>query len=60
MWSTRRVCDVNDCAPPTFAPGMVTAEERGLVRKLGENGLHGHERHLLEYVVEHAERGNPA
>jgi hypothetical protein len=38
---------------------MATAEERGLVRKLGEDGLHGHERHLLEYVVEHAEPGNP-
>lgn len=55
----RRVCDVNDCLTPTFTPGMKTAEERGLVRKLSEDGLHGHERHLLEYVVEHAERGNP-
>eukprot|EP01052_Picozoa_sp_SAG31_P018971 SAG31_NODE_1365_length_8621_cov_61.731049_7_plen_446_part_00 len=60
------VCDVIDESPnplpqqqTCFAPGMVTAEARGLVRKLGSEALHGHERHLLEYVVDNAEPGNP-
>lgn len=50
---------MNDPMNPKFAPEMVTAEQRGLVRQLGDEGLHGHERDLLGYVVEHAERGNP-
>ena len=37
----------------------MTAEERGLVRELGSDGLHGHERALLEHVVAHAVPGDP-
>lgn len=45
--------------PGSFAPGMVTAESLGSVRRLVGDSLEGHERHLLEYVVQNAEPGNP-
>jgi branched-chain amino acid aminotransferase len=44
----------------SHAPGMVDAESRGNVQKLGAEALYGHERLLLEYVVKHAEPGNVA
>jgi len=43
----------------SFAPGMVTAEAKGTVQKLGAEALHGLERSLLEHVVQNAEPGNP-
>lgn len=43
----------------SFAPGMVTAEAKGSVQKLGAEALHGLERSLLEHVVQTAEPGNP-
>jgi branched-chain amino acid aminotransferase len=61
------ICEVYDEAAPDFpavaveskTPGMITAEAKGTVAKLGSESIHGHERHLLEYVVKHAEPGNP-
>merc|ERR1711963_880392 len=43
----------------SFTPGMVTAETKGSVQKLGSEVMHGHERQLLEHVVKLAEPGNP-
>jgi len=63
----QEVCDVYDetdelvpdVAVQSHAPGMVTAESKGTVQRLGSEMLHGHERRLLEYVVQHGEAGNP-
>jgi hypothetical protein len=63
----KEVCDVYDEELPLFpslsvesaAPGMVNAEAKGTVQKLGPDSLHGLERGLLTYVVDHAEPGNP-
>lgn len=65
-WMTE-VCDVVSDSPElfpqlaveSFAPGMIQAEARGTVQKLGSDALQGLERHLLEHVVQNAEPGNP-
>jgi catechol O-methyltransferase len=64
-WMTE-VCDVFDEASPmptlsveSATPGMVEAEAKGTVQKLGSESLHGFERQLLEYVVQNAKPGNP-
>jgi hypothetical protein len=53
------VCAVADTITPSFTPEMVTAEQGGSVLQLSSDGLHGHERQLLDHVVKHAEPGNP-
>lgn len=53
------VCSVDDALTPSFTPEMVTAQQSGFVRQLGSDGMYGHERHLLEYVVNNAEPQNP-
>jgi len=62
------ICDVVDDSTPeifhnlamdTYTPGMITAEAKGSVQRLGSEGLHGMERALLEHVVKTAEAGNP-
>merc|ERR1712086_355224 len=61
------VCDVVDettasmpsLAVESFTPGMVTAETEGSVAKLGPQAVHGYERQLLRYVVDHAKSGDP-
>jgi len=66
-WMTE-VCDVvseeeeytlPSLAVESFTPGMVTAEQRGYVQKVGSEAMAGLERSLLEYVVQHAEPQNP-
>jgi len=65
-WMTE-VCDSVSDSPElipqlsveSFAPGMIHAEARGTVQKLGSDALQGLERHLLEHVVQNAEPGNP-
>eukprot|EP00928_Gymnodinium_smaydae_P042753 TRINITY_DN28755_c0_g1_i2.p1 TRINITY_DN28755_c0_g1~~TRINITY_DN28755_c0_g1_i2.p1 ORF type:complete len:663 (+),score=106.88 TRINITY_DN28755_c0_g1_i2:33-1991(+) len=65
-WMTE-VCEVFDDSAKSFpslaveshTPNMVSAESKGLVQTLGAEALHGHERRLLEYVVQNAEPGNP-
>eukprot|EP00933_Yihiella_yeosuensis_P035288 TRINITY_DN28810_c0_g1_i1.p1 TRINITY_DN28810_c0_g1~~TRINITY_DN28810_c0_g1_i1.p1 ORF type:complete len:644 (+),score=142.22 TRINITY_DN28810_c0_g1_i1:67-1998(+) len=66
-WMTP-VCDVveddttdyfSHLTSESYAPGMITAEAKGTVQRLGSEKLHGHERHLLEHVVKYAEPGNP-
>lgn len=59
------VCDVpgmntQDISQPevSYTPGMITAEAKGHVRRMGSAAVYGHERSLLEYVIEHAEAGN--
>lgn len=62
------ICDVVDDTTPeafhnlamdSYTPGMITAEAKGAVQKLGSEGLHGLERALLEHVVKTAEPGSP-
>lgn len=61
------VCDTFDESSRSFptlsldsyASGMVDAEATGQIKRLGSETLHGHERQLLEHVVQHAEPGNP-
>jgi branched-chain amino acid aminotransferase len=55
------VCKVYDETSPSVTQyvGVADAESKGLVRKLGMETLHGHERQLLEFVVQHAKPGDP-
>jgi branched-chain amino acid aminotransferase len=65
-WMTE-VCDAYDDKAPSLpnltvesaTPGMIEAEAKGTVQKLGSETLHGYERSLLEYVVQHSKPGNP-
>lgn len=58
------VCDTYDEDLPSSLqemkmPGLINAEAKGIVQNIGSDSLHGHERQLLEYVVEHAQAGDP-
>jgi branched-chain amino acid aminotransferase len=55
------VCKVYDEASPSVTQhvGVADAESKGTIRKLGMETLHGHERQLLEFVVQHAKPGDP-
>jgi len=63
----KEICDAVDTSfseeypPPavSLAPGMVTAEAKGTVQKMGSEAMHGLERSLLEHVVSTAQPGNP-
>lgn len=61
------VCDVFDESLPmlptlpvnSLAQSMITAEAKGSVQKVGPETLHGHERNLLEYIVNNAQPNDP-